>query len=341
MNISKILSCNFFKSTLRTAVITCLTLTTFVSSAQTATSSVVIGKENWLFTRYEFATPDDALDTQTTIDLLIKTNKAFEQKGIALALVMVPSKIRIHSEFLPDGKTLDAYTAGKYDAAVSALQAGGVHVVNLNQPFMSSKHRNSDTSLFLHLDTHWSPTGAMLAAETIKAEIEKTAVLKAVLNTIPEEKYALKWSNNKIVTRTRDLVKLLPTGSPTFAAEQTLHFKIDRVSESKAGLLNNSDTTLITVIGSSYTNKNTGYPDALRFTLQRNLLDISIPVDQGPWVGMEAYLRDDAFKTNKPKLIIWEIPERELRSPPNNKYRDARYVIDNNEWLNKVLALLR
>jgi alginate O-acetyltransferase complex protein AlgJ len=97
----------------------------------------------------------------------------------------------------------------------------------------------------------------------------------------------------------------------------------------------------ITVIGSSYTNKNTGYPDAIRFNLQRDLLDISIPVDQGPWVGMEAYLKDEAFKTNKPKLIIWEIPERELRSPPNAKFRDARYVIDNNEWLTRVTSLLK
>lgn len=325
----------------KTTLLACFAVTTLASSAQTNTSSVVIGKDDWLFTRYEFATPDDAQDTQATIGLLSKINKAFERKGITLAMVMVPSKIRIHADFLPDSKPLDSYTAGKYDAAVSALQAGGVHIVNLNQSFMASKHRSSDTSIFLHLDTHWSPTGALLAAETIKAEIDKTPALKAALNAIPEEKFALTWAANKKVTRTRDLVKLLPPGSPTYAAEQILQFKVDRVNESKAGLLTNSDTTLITVIGSSYTNKNTGYPDALRFTLQRNLLDISIPVDQGPWVGMEAYLRDEAFKTNKPKLIIWEIPERELRSPPNNKYRDARYVIDNAEWLNRVTELLR
>jgi len=323
------------------ALVTCLALVALASTAQTTTSSVVIGKDDWLFTRYEFATPDDAQDTQATIGLLAKINKEFERKGITLAMVMVPSKIRIHADFLPDGKPLDSYTAGKYDSAVSAFKASGVNIVNLNQPFMASKHRTSDTSLFLHLDTHWSSTGALLAAETIKAEIDKTPALKAALNSIPEEKFALTWASNKRAMRARDLVKLLPPGSPTYPAEQILQFKVDRVNESKAGLLNNSDTTLITVIGSSYTNKNTGFPDAIRYTLQRNLLDISIPVDQGPWVGMEAYLRDEAFKTNKPKLIIWEIPERELRSPPNNKYRDARYIIDNNEWLARVTELLR
>jgi alginate O-acetyltransferase complex protein AlgJ len=101
------------------------------------------------------------------------------------------------------------------------------------------------------------------------------------------------------------------------------------------------DVVGITVIGSSYTNKNTGYPDGIRYTLQRDLLDISIQVDKGPWVGMEEYLRDDAFRSNKPKLIIWEIPERELRSPPNAKFRDARYQIDNNEWISRIAALLK
>jgi alginate O-acetyltransferase complex protein AlgJ len=56
---------------------------------------------------------------------------------------------------------------------------------------------------------------------------------------------------------------------------------------------------------------------------------------------MEAYLKDEAFKTNKPKLIIWEIPERELRSPPNAKFRDVRYVIDNNEWYSRIANLLK
>lgn len=304
-------------------------------------SSVITGKGDWLFTRYEFATPTDTPDTQATIQMLEKASKMFERKGITLALVIVPSKIRVNSAQLPDGMMVDAYTAGKYDNAVKALRSAGVNVVNLDTSFQSSNHKTSDTSLFLHLDTHWSHTGAYLAAETIKAEVEKNPFLKAAWQAVPEEKYNLTWSSNKVPVRTRDLVKLLPKGSPTYPAELVLQFKVTRATEAKVGLLSGSDTTLITAIGSSYTNKNTGYPDALRYVLQRNLLDISIPVDQGPWVGMDNYLKDDSFKTNKPKLIIWEIPERELRSPPNYKYRDARYVIDNNEWLTRITASLQ
>ncbi len=302
--------------------------------------SVVIGKNNdWLFTRYEFADQSDASDTQATISLLEKANAMFQAKGIAVAVAIVPSKIRIHADQLPADKPLDSYTANKYDNIAKKLVAGGVTVVNLNSAFLESSHRSSDTPIYLRLDTHWSHTGAMVAAETIKASIQSNPKLKAALEATPEEKFEGNWSKQKVNQRARDLVRLLP-GNPSYPVEQAPTFKAVRVSESKAGLLG-EDNVGITVIGSSYTNKNTSYPDALRFVLQRELLDISIPVDQGPWVGMEAYLKDDAFKTRKPKLIIWEIPEREFRSPPNYKFRDARYQMDNNAWLEKVTALLK
>jgi alginate O-acetyltransferase complex protein AlgJ len=304
-------------------------------------STVVIGKNNdWLFTKYEFADQSDAGDTQATIALLDKTNKLLQSKGVALAVVIVPSKIRIHSEQLPGDKPLDSYTSSKYDNIVKNLSANGVNVVNLNSVFMSSPHRNSDTPLFLRLDTHWSHTGSMLAAETIKAAIDANPTLKAALAATPEEKFEGNWSKAKVNQRARDLVRLLPANAQSYPVEQAMQFKAVRVKESQAGLLGD-DKVGITVIGSSFSNKNTSYPDAIRFMLQREVLDISIPVDQGPWVGMDTYLKDDAFKTRKPKLIVWEIPEREFRSPPNYKFRDPRYQIENTAWLDRIAASLK
>lgn len=310
--------------------------------AQAQDAAVIIGKNNsWLFTPYEFATRSDAADTQASIQLLEKANKLFERNGIALAVVIVPSKIRIHADQLPADKPLDSYTADKYENIVKALGAGGVNVANLNQAFLASPHRSSDTPIFLRLDTHWSHTGAMLAAETVKAAIDASPALKAALAATPVEKYDAVWSKQKVNQRARDLVRLLPAGGPSFPPEQAMQFKAVKVRESQAGLLGSGDNIAITTIGSSFSNKNTSYPDALRYTLQRDLLDISIPVDQGPWFGMEAYLKDEAFKTRKPKLIIWEIPEREFRSPPNGKHRDPRYIIDNNEWFQRISSLLK
>lgn len=302
---------------------------------------VLFGKDNWLFTPYEFATSSDAQDTMASIQMFQRINKLFEDKGITLALVIVPSKIRIHADKLPDNKPLDPYTADKYGKAAAALRERGVNVINLNDAFLASPHRSSDTPLFLRLDTHWSPSGSLLAAETIKKEIDANPVLNATYSKTAEEKYTLVMNAKKSNTRARDLVRLLPPGAPSFPPERILPFKVSRMQESQSGLLEADENVEITVIGSSYTNRNTLYPDALRYTLQRNLLDLSIPVDQGPWVGMEGYLKDESFKTRKPKLIIWEIPERELRSPPNNTARDPRYVINNDQWISRVTALLQ
>lgn len=317
-----------------------LVSTVCATLVQAQDSYVVIGKDDWLFTKYEFATPTDASDTNATIGLLEKANQLFARNDIALALVIVPSKIRIYSDQLPTDKPLDSYTNGKYENIYQLLREKGVHVVNLNQAFLNSPKRSGNETLFLHQDTHWSPTGALLAAETIRTEIDQNPALNKAWSSIPEEKFSLTWATKAKLSRARDLVKYLPASSPSYAPEKTTFFKVAKESKAQAGLLTDGDKVGITVIGSSYTNKNTGYPDGLRFTLQRNLLDISIPVDQGPWVGMEAYLKDDAFKTNKPKMIIWEIPEREFRSPPNNKFRDPRYIIDNAEWLARITKLL-
>ena len=305
------------------------------------TTATIIGKNDWLFVKYEFALPSDLPDTQATVQLIEKTSKLLSANGIALAVVIVPSKVRIYAEHLPDSAKLDSYTADKYESVAKTLVDSGVNVVNLNQAFLNSPLRNSDTPLFLRLDTHWAPAGALLAAQTVKAEIDRNPTLNAALAATPETKYTFSWNSRKINHRARDLVNLLPKEAQNFAYEQILLFKSEKVQAAQAGLLNAGDNVGITVIGSSYTNKNTGYPDGLRFTLQRDLLDISIPVDQGPWVGLESYFRDDAFQTNKPKLIIWEIPERELRSPPNYKYRDTRYISDNNEWFTRVSALVK
>jgi alginate O-acetyltransferase complex protein AlgJ len=311
------------------------------AAAHAAETSVVIGKNEWLFTRYEWALTSDAKDTENSIQLLQKANKLFEKRGIALAVAIVPSKIRIHSDQLPDNKPIDGYTDGKYDHVYKALTDGGVNVVNLNKAFLASPHRSSDTPLFLKRDTHWSPAGALLAAETIKATIDATPALKKALDATPEVKYTFAWNNRKIPTRARDLVLILGKEAPEYPVEQVLPYKVARAAASQASLTGAGDKVGITVIGSSYTNKNTLYPDGLRYTLQRDLLDISLPVDQGPWYGMQDYLKNEAFKTNPPKLIIWEIPEREMRSPPDNKYRDARYQIPNDEWLNRMTNLLK
>jgi len=56
---------------------------------------------------------------------------------------------------------------------------------------------------------------------------------------------------------------------------------------------------------------------------------------------MLAYLKDDSFKYNRPKILIWEIPERDMIAPPEYKYREARYQMKSNDWLEQALAAMK
>jgi len=297
---------------------------------------VVFGKnKDWLFTGYEYVKPSYAADNQTTINDLIEASKLFRQNGVGLAIVLVPSKIRIYADELPADRPIDDYNMQQYGKAVTALRAGGVDVVDLNTAYLAMTDRTGDNLLYFKQDTHWTPKGALVAAETIKSTVMSTPELQTAWAAAPDVKYNLTWSPRAHPSRARDLVHYLPPGTASFSPERVKTFTVDRDTASTASLTGAGDTVGVTVIGSSYTDAGTGYPDAVRYELQRDVLVLSLPVDQGPWSGMATYLKNE-FKASKPKLVIWEIPERELHSPPAAKWREARYQIDNAQWLQTI-----
>ncbi len=300
----------------------------------------VIGKSDWLFYRHEISSAADSAMVDVSVDLIQRFNKVLSANGISMTVAMVPLKMRIYSEYLPDDIKVNDYLKGNYERIGKALQAGRVDIVDLNSAFLNSPKRNSPSPLFYRLDTHWAPAGALVAAEAVKASIDATPGLKALLGTIPEEKYELVNARRQN-SKARDLTEQLPPNSPILAFEQVTPFKVSKAQASKEDLLGNRPALAITLMGSSYSSAWTGFPEALRYTLQRDLLSVSVGADQGSWVGLETYLRDDAFQTQPPKLMIWEMPERDMRAPPDYKYRDARYISNNTEWLLRVSALVQ
>ncbi len=309
-----------------------------ISIAQAAEPpAAIIGKDDWLYYRIELSDAVDAASTDLSLDLIQRFNRVLSANGISMAVVMVPLKMRIYSEHLPDNVKVNDYMKSNYERMSKALQAAGVSVIDINTPFMTSAKRDTPNPFFYRLDTHWAPSGALLAAEAIKAGVDTNPVLKKALEATREEKYELS-NARRVHSKARDLVDQLPPNSPTFALEQVTPMKLTKTEATKEDLLGNRASIGVTLVGSSYSNAWTGFPDALRYTLQRDLLGISVGADQGSWIGMESYLSDDSFQTQMPKLLIWEMPERDMRAPPDFKFRDARYIINNTEWLLRASA---
>ena len=304
-------------------------------------ANAFVGKNEWLFYNYEVLDATNADTTNVSLDLIRRFDKALADNGVNLVVVMVPVKMRIYSDQLPDDVKVNNFTEGNYDRIIKSLRVARVNTVDINTAFVNSPQRISDTPLFFKLDTHWTPTGAMLAAETIKAVIDATPSLKGALDGIPSESFKLAVANRKRPSKARDLVEQLPKNTLTFAPEMVAQVNVSRVQPPKEDLLGNRAPNGLTLVGSSYSMDWTSFADALRFSLQKDILSVAVAADQGSWVGMESYLRDDSFQTKAPKMLIWELPERDMRAPPDYKFRDPRYLTNNTEWLMRASAWLQ
>ena len=305
------------------------------------TAAALIGKQEWLFYKYEFSEPSHDELVKKSQDLIKNFERVLAERGIRLTVAMVPLKIRVYSEYLPDEIKLSPYLQDNYSQMLGVFASAGVNAADLNSAFLSSPERGGDTPLYFRLDSHWTPVGARVGAEALKKSLETDPKSSELLATIPTIKFTYKVANRKRPSRGRDLVDQLPPNSPTFAPELVAQVNVLRDKSNQANLTGEQDAPRIGMVGSSYSRDWTGFADAIRYVLQRDVAVAAVGADQGSWVGMESYLKDEAFQSNPPKLLIWEMPERDMRAPPDYKYREARYVMNNAEWLQRVTDLVQ
>ena len=318
------------------AVLMGMAMSTLAAHAQEKAPGI-IGKNGWFYYNHEFVrSPEDA---KQSIDLIAKAAKVFEANGTTLLIAMAPIKSRIYPDNLPDSHPLTADMKADYDNHLQRLKAAGVNTVDINSAFLKSDKRMGEFPFYFRQDTHWSATGAMAAAEAIRDAIKANPVTQQALAGTPETRQNLLWATQKF-PMTGDLMQQLPPGSPTFDKELITAFEVIKVAGG-ASLLGDAATGDVALVGSSYTAGWTQFPKAVEFALQRTVPSLSLPATIGQWYGMDTYLRNDAFQTARPKLLIWEMPERDMKAPPSMPYREARYVLDNQEWLARVSALLQ
>jgi hypothetical protein len=258
-----------------------------------------------------------------------------------MAVVIVPMKMRIYREYLPDTQPLGTYGAGYYDRVAQSLRTHGVHVTDLNRAFLDSPKRGSDTPLFYRLDSHWSRTGALLAAETVKADVkDMPAFLKTMKDSQPVA-YTLVEKTNRRPSRGRDLLQLLPAASSQKYAPEAIPTILVQKPAGSGSLTGDDGLTRIALVGSSYSMDWTGFADFLSYEFQRDIGNYSVPADRGSWVGMLGMLRDGAFQKAPPEMILWEMPERDMHAGPDFRFREERYRMPNDDWLLSAAAAVQ
>lgn len=282
-------------------------------------SRVRQGCPGWLFLGDELKVhAQAAVDAQARAQKVIRLQAQLAGRDIELLLVVVPDKSRIASDQLCQLERA-GQLAGRVQRWRDAVQAAGVPVVDLTpvlQPLGSAA--------FLRTDTHWSELGADAAAQAVSRRIAELGV-----EATPRKQYTTEMAEPQ--ARPGDLVRLagldwLPAQLQP-AVEMVSTTRLREVPAAGAAealaeedLFGDSQLPNIAVIGTSFS-RNSNFIAFLERALGSSVGNFA--KDGGEFSGAaKDYFVSPAFKQTPPRLLVWEIPERDLQSP----YRDERLL---------------
>jgi alginate O-acetyltransferase complex protein AlgJ len=288
-----------------------------------AGEQVRVGKNDWLFLTEELRfegpkanahstsktnNPDQALTAR--IELISKLSKQLNSIGIQLVVALVPDKARVYASQLKT--SYPSFNDSRYGTALAAMRTNKINTVDLLTPMQ--RWDQTKGTLYYRTDTHWNQTGATLAAVEITNAItalnlnyKKTSFVTTVAATTQE--------------RSGDLIRLMGIESaPSWVkpkldveAPATTKEQDNTAAPQSAGGLFDDVAVPVVLVGTSYSLR-ANFQGKLQELLSTAVLNTA--KDGGGFLqAMTTYLNDDSFKSSKPQVIVWEIPERMLKSP--------------------------
>lgn len=272
-------------------------------------SRVRQGCPGWLFLAAELQLPPHAdRNAQARADKVLELREQLQQRGIELLVMVVPDKSRIAASELC-GVSRSVQLAERQQRWLASLQAKDVPVLDLLpslQPLGSGA--------FLRTDTHWNEAGANAAALALAARIQ-------ALGIKPEPVQSYQTSVSEPQVRPGDLVRLAGLDwlsaslqPPVEQARNSSFSASAAASESvdEDDLFGDSQLPNIALIGTSFS-RNSNFVGFLQRALGASVGNFAL--DGGEFSGAaKAYFNSAAFKQTPPKLIVWEIPERDLQA---------------------------
>lgn len=275
-------------------------------------SGVLIGSEGWLFTSEEFGIPNVAGDSEeifaANLAAIGEVRRRLALDGVELVVALVPAKARIYPEHLGRYQ-LPSASQKRYRRALSGLRASGVPTVDLLPSLRGVKN---EEQLFLRTDTHWTPAGAEVAA----TEVSGFVASLGSFNWLGETRF-ITFEEEEARLR-GDLTRFLPLG-PFYQSlgpeDDLIALRKTSAQDGASGALFGSVELPVTLVGTSYSaDERWNFAGALREELGSDLL-IAAQAGEGPYPPMAEYLASKAYRTARPELVLWEIPERYLDQP--------------------------
>jgi alginate O-acetyltransferase complex protein AlgJ len=270
------------------------------------------GCPGWLFLTDELRINRHAqANAQTKAGVVRKVQQRLAKRGITLLVAVVPDKSRIASAQLCDLRRPLQLQQRAVDW-VDGLNKAGVAAIDL-APTLQPLGADA----YLRTDTHWSETGSAAAAKAVAKHVQAMGI-----SATPHKDFDVKVQDP--ARRPGDLVRLaglewLPvTWQPQPETVATTQVS-EKVAQAQSGgdnlddLFGDDNLPNVALIGTSFS-RNSNFAGFLQLALGAPIGNFG--KDGGEFSrGANGYFDNPAFKQTPPKLVIWEIPERDLQTP--------------------------
>ncbi len=275
--------------------------------------AVRVGCDGWLFLTEELRPwPEAEAAMAARAAALGRIRAKLAAEDVALLVAVVPDKARIEAGRLC-GAPRAAEAAARLDAWLALLRGQGVSALSLLGPL------SAVTPAYWRTDTHWNQPGAAAAAAAI-ADATATLPLRradAFRTTAAAEEAEGPGDLLRLMSLDRMPDALRPAPDRQYPERTEA---AGDAANGALGLLDETPPAEVVLLGSSYS-VNANFHGRLQQALASTVA--SHAKAGGGFAGAaQAYFAGAAWREAKPKLIVWEIPERVVGQPIGAEERD-------------------
>ena len=292
---------------------------TVCDAAQKLPSVPIKGLNDWLFIDSEFASNRFAweFDWGKQYEPLRRFSQALERQGMKLLVIPVPNRPAIYTEGIDrnqplQGKFSVETARANYNDSVEKFREIGINTVNIQEAFLQHvtsqgdnlQNTNETEKMFFARDHHWTPAGARVAAQAVKAQLGT-----ATLQRLPKAEYATRMTG--MYDFHGNIPDKVETACPgvRIPNEAISNYLTERQD---GGNLLGDETIDVALIGSSYSAPPWS-PKELDYNfagfLQENLKTgvVNAAISGGGYdAASEAYFLSPAYAQHKPKVVLFE-----------------------------------
>jgi alginate O-acetyltransferase complex protein AlgJ len=270
------------------------------------------GCPGWLFLRDELNVyADGGRHLAARAATVAAVQRELARHGIALLVAVVPDKSRIEPQHLC-GLYRPTSLSARVGDWTSRLAAVGVPVVDLGPAL-----RGVPGDSFFRTDTHWTQDGAGAAARALAQRIR---AMDEPLGSGVSSQPGYRVADKPAARRPGDLVRLagldaLPVSWQPRAEIVTgrAYLHVAQAAASADDLFGDADLPTIAVIGTSYSTTSDFVPQ-LALAVGQGVGNFAR--EGGKFGGSaRAYFASAAYAQTPPKLVVWELDERDLQAP--------------------------